>query len=79
MLNDRRAVDRASRAVAQAGHRKLDERLDAAAAEEGWKAERCICSHTIGEHHMPRAYGLNKPVATYCYTCDCRRFELAGA
>ena len=80
LLGHRRPVDQASRAVAQAGHRRLDERLDDELGEHGYKADRCTCGHTFGDHHVV-SQGFNAPRGGICHRpgCDCRRFELAGA
>jgi hypothetical protein len=84
LLGHRRPVDQASRAVAQAGHRELDERLDERLddelGEEGFRAPVCECGHALGDHRVV-SQGLGPVLGGVCLVrgCPCTRFELAGA
>ena len=72
----RRPVDQASRAVAQARNHAIDQQLDDDLAEDAFKADRCTCGHTFGDHRVV-SQGLNKPLGGVCLApgCDCRRYE----
>ena len=73
----RRPVDQASRVVAHHRHQALDQAMDDDLAEDGYKADRCTCGHTFGDHHVV-SQGFNAPRGGICHRpgCDCRRFEL---